>query len=237
MNEVKNGQPDDAELPPAEALLPWYATGRLSTAERAGIEAALAEDSELQRHLAMAREEEGETIGLNESLRTPPAAAFDRLMAKIDLYEAEHPRRVAFGERAFAWLSRSLSDLSPRTLAWSATAAAVVICLQGGLLTGLLADRHTPIGKTQTTYGTASVDPQASTKGTYAFVAFVGTATVQDMTAFLQAHNATLVDGAKSGLFRIKIDDEKLSNEALNKRLAELGGQKNIVSLIIPANP
>ncbi len=81
MNDVKNGQPDDADLPLPEALLPWYATGRLSASDQAEIDRALSDDAELRRRLALVRDESAETIAVNESLHTPPAASLDRLMA------------------------------------------------------------------------------------------------------------------------------------------------------------
>jgi hypothetical protein len=231
MNDAKNGQPDDAELSLPESLLPWYATRRLSAEDRAQVENALAGDAELRRRLALVRDESAETIALNESLRAPPAAALDRLMAKINAYEVEHPRRVPISERALGWISGVLSQLSPRTLAWSAMAAAVVICLEGGLLTGLLVDRH------EGTHRLASVEATAESNGTYALVSFVGTVSMQDATAFLEDHHASLVEGPKSGLYRIKIANEKLSDEALNARLVELRGQSNIVGLLVPAKP
>src|SRR5258708_5714142 len=142
MNNTKNGQPDDAELSPPEALLPWYATGRLSAEDQAQVERALAADGELRRRLALVRDEEADTISVNESLGMPSGSAMDRLMSRIEAYEVEHPRHVSIVERTLGWVSGMLSSLTPRTLAWSATAAAVVICLQAGLLTGLIADRQ-----------------------------------------------------------------------------------------------
>jgi hypothetical protein len=230
MNDTKNGQPDDAELSLPESLLPWYATGHLSAEDRAQVESALAGDEELRRRLALVRDESAETIALNESLRTPPVAAMDRLMAKIDLYEAEHPRRVSISERAFGFVSGMLSGLTPRTLAWSAMAAAVVICLQAGLLTGLLVDRHEGAH-----FKTASLETGAENKGTYALVAFVGALPLQEMTAFLLDHHVSLLEGPKpGGLYRVKLADEKLSAEALNAKLVELRAQTNVVSLIVP---
>ncbi len=229
MNDIKNGQPDDAELSPPEALLPWYATGRLSAEDEAQVERALAADGELRRHLALVRDEEADTISVNESLGMPSGAAMDRLMMRIEAYEAEHPRRVPLTERVLGWVSGMLSGLTPRTLAWSATAAAVVICLQAGLLTGLIADRHTG-GH----YETKSLEPQAESKGTYALVSFVGTVSMQEATAFLEKHGASLVEGPKSGMYRIKIADEKLTGEALNTKLADLRKETNVVGLILP---
>ncbi len=230
MNDVKNGQPDDAGLPLPESLLPWYATGRLLAADQAEIDRALADDAELRRRLALVRDESAETIAVNESLPTPSAAALDRLMAKIELYEAEHPRRAALSDRALGWISSALAVLSPRTLAWSAVAGAVVICLEAGLLTGLLVDRHEG-----GSFKTASVEVGAEASGTYALVTFVGTAPMQEMTAFLMAHHAVMADGPKpGGFYRIKIADQKLTGEALNARLAELRERANIVGMILP---
>jgi anti-sigma-K factor RskA len=230
MSEIKSGQPEDAELSPSETLLPWYATGRLSVEDLAKVEAALAADDELRRRLALVREEASETIGLNESLRTPSTAAMDRLMAKIDLHEAQHPRRAAFGQNILEWISDTLSRLSPRTLAWSAMAAAVVICLEGGLLMGLLAGRHEEAG-----FKTASVETEAEANGTYALISFVDTLPLQQLNAFLLEHHATLLEGPKpGGFYRVKIADQTLSGDALKAVVGAFRAQSKIVSIILP---
>lgn len=230
MSDMKNEQPGDAELPPSEALLPWYATGRLSAEDQAQVESALAGDGELRRRLALVRDEEAETIAVNESLGLPSGAAMDRLMARIEAYDAEHPRRASIGERALNWVSGLLSSLSPRVLAWSAMAAAVVICLQAGLLTGLVVDRY---GAAH--YTTASLEPKAESKGTYALISFAGSVSMQDVTAFLEAHQASLVEGPKpGGIYRVKIAEEKLSGDALNARLSAFRAETKVVGFILP---
>ncbi len=229
MNDTKNGQPDDAELSPPEALLPWYATERLSAEDQAQVERALAADGELRRRLALVRDEEADTIAVNESLGMPSGAAMDRLMSRIEAYEVEHPRRVPITERALGWVSGMLSSLTPRTLAWSAAAAAIVICLQAGLLTGLVVDRQVG-GQSKL----ASIDSKAESKGTYALVSFVGTVSMKDATAFLLDHHVSRLEPNSTGMYRIKIADEKLTGEALNTKLAELRKQTNVVGLILP---
>src|SRR5205809_3257239 len=122
MNTI-NKEPERQEL---EMLLPWHATGTLSRRESDRIERALAADGELARHYALVREELAETIHLNESLGAPSARAMEKLFAAIDAQEARSPRR----QRSFDLASRIsefLSSLTPRALAWSATAAAVAI--------------------------------------------------------------------------------------------------------------
>jgi len=233
MSGIKNGHPDDAEPSLPEALLPWYATGRLSPEEKTLVENALASDEELRRRLTLVEEEAADTIGLNESLRTPPAVAMDRLMAKIDLYDAQHPKRAVFGGKAMAWLSETLSAVSPHTLAWSATAAAFVICLEAGLLTRLIAERHEAPG-----FKTASLNTQTESPGAYALVSFVGTVPLREITTFLLDHHAVLIEGPKpGGFYRIKIADENLSGDALNTKLAAFRAEKAIVSMILPEAP
>jgi hypothetical protein len=208
-----------AELEP---LLPWHAAGTLSPADAARVEAALAADPELARHFALVREEMSETVRLNEALGVPSARARDALMAAIDAEARRYPRAAAG-----AWLTRLLANLSPRTLAWAATAAALVIVAESGLLATLL------VGPGGTTYETASVPPPRSTTqetasaplsmqrgitiepapapraaqvGSYVLVRFAPTASASEITQFLDANKASVVDGPKpGGLYRLRV--------------------------------
>src|SRR5262249_16249972 len=139
MNTIKNQVSEREEI---EALLPWHAAGTLSRREAQKVEHALANDAELALQYETVRQDLVETIGLNESLGAPWAGAMQRLMADIEA-DASTARRARpsfnFGE----WLSDKLSSFSPRTLAWSATAAALAIVLQAGLLAGMfVSERH-----------------------------------------------------------------------------------------------
>jgi anti-sigma-K factor RskA len=224
MNDKKNEQSD------VDLALPWYTIDRLSAEERSRIESALNGDEDLRRHLALVRDEAAEAIAFNESLKTAPAAGFDRIMAKIDLYEAQHPRRVGALKRALDWIAASLAAVSPQVLAYGAVAAAVVICLQAGLLGGFLLNHHE-----EATYKSASADNNGADMGTYALISFVGTVSVQHLTSFLLAHHAVFADGPKpGGFYRIKIADQKLSGDALQQKLATLRTQTNIVQLLLP---
>ena len=77
------------------------------------------------------REELGETILLNETLGAPSAHAMEKLFAKID---AEPARKPAASLNLGARIAEFFASLTPRTLAWSATAAAIAILLQAGLI-------------------------------------------------------------------------------------------------------
>src|SRR6266403_2785236 len=126
MNTTSEKANDHEEI---ESLLPWHAAGTLSRRDAERVERALASDQELVRRFNLVREELAETIHLNESLGAPSARAMEKLFAAIDAEEARAPRR----QRAFdlgSRISEFLSNLTPRTLTWAATAAVVAILVQ-----------------------------------------------------------------------------------------------------------
>src|SRR6185503_2804235 len=118
-----------------EALLPWHAAGTLSRRDSDRVEQALAGDRELKRRYELVREELNETIHLNESLGAPSARAMERLFAAIEA-EAPAPRKSTFD--VAGRISAFLAGFSPRTLAWSAAAAAVAIVVQAAVLTSVV---------------------------------------------------------------------------------------------------
>src|SRR5262252_8762880 len=114
----------------SESLLPWHAAGTLSRRDAERVEQALAQDAELARQFELVREEMAETIHLNETMGAPSARAAQRLFAAIDAEAASTKRRPLsfdFSGR----IAGFLEQISPRTLAWSAAAAAFAIVLQG----------------------------------------------------------------------------------------------------------
>ena len=125
-----------AEREEIEALLPWHAAGTLSRREADMVERALATDAGLAAQYETIREDLAETIVANESLGAPSARAMQRLMADIEA-DVSTARRVRSSFNLGEWLSDRLSSFSPRTLAWSGTAAALAIVLQAGLLAGM----------------------------------------------------------------------------------------------------
>ena len=81
------------------------------------------------------REELGEAIRVNESLGAPSARAMKNLFAKIDAEPVAHADGVVQSRRLDDRLRRGFS---PRTLAYGATAAALAIVLQAGLIAGVV---------------------------------------------------------------------------------------------------
>ena len=124
-----NELPQDVEM-----LLPWHAAGTLSRRDAARVEQALANDNELAARYDLVREELGEAIRLNENLGAPSARAMEALFAKID---AEPVRKPRMSFNLTAWMTNFVAGFSPRTLAYGASAAALAIVLQAGILAGV----------------------------------------------------------------------------------------------------
>jgi anti-sigma-K factor RskA len=221
MNTVSKRAPERQDI---EALLPWHAAGTLNRRDAERVEAALANDNELRKQYQMVREELGETIRLNESLGAPSARAMERLFAAIEA-EAPAPRKSTFD--IAGRISEFLSGFSPRTLAWSATAAAVAIFVQAAVLTSVVIK-----DQTGQNFGLAS---QATGDGTLAVVRFAPQASVAEITKFLDAHKAVMVDGPnmqRGGLYSIRLAVTGLPKAELIKLVQRMQAESKIVEFI-----
>jgi hypothetical protein len=211
-----------------EALLPWHAAGTLNRRDTDRVEQALAGDRELARRYDLVREELAETIHLNETLGAPSARAMEKLFAAIDAEEARAPRR----RRSFdlgGRISEFLSSFSPRTLAWSATAAAFAILLQAAVITSVVVKDGGPSN---------FVVANAPTDGSFAFVRFAPQATFTEISNFLGAYKATVVEGpvkSAAGMYRIKVSDTTLPDDEVHKIVREMQAESKIVGFVAPA--
>src|SRR6516165_507797 len=220
MNAI-NEEPEHREI---ETLLPWHAAGTLSPRDANRVEQALAGDRELARQYELVREELIETIHLNETLGAPSARAMEKLFAAIDAEEARSPRRQRSFDLA-GRISEVLSRLNPRTLAWSATAAAVAILVQAAVIAAVVVKEQ----------GSPNEPGLASTpsEGSYAVVRFAPQATADDITKFLGAYKAAVVEGPLRGqLYRIRLSETKLREEEVGKIVRQMRSESNVVSFI-----
>jgi hypothetical protein len=221
-----NKEPQRHEI---EALLPWHATGTLSRSDADRVEQALAADRELAKRYDLVREEMAETIHLNETLGAPSMRAMEKLFAAIDAEEARFPRRRRHLDLA-GRVSEFLSTFAPRTLAWSAAAAVAAILVQAAVIT-------TVVVKDPVTTGSIDL-ASAPTEGSFAVVRFAPQATATEITNFLGAHNATLVEGPlKSGgsLYRVRLADTKLPPNEVSKIIRQMQEESKIVGFIAMA--
>jgi anti-sigma factor RsiW len=205
MNAIKkeaNELPEDVEL-----LLPWHAAGTLSRRDAARVEQALANDNELAARYELVREELGEAIRLNENLGAPSTRAMESLFAKIDAEPVRQPKSTF---QLSAWLTDLVSSFSPRTLAYGATAAALAIVLQAGILAGVFVKQGT-VGFEQASYH------EGVSTGSYVNVRFKPEASVADITAFLNSNKAVIVSSPSSsdGFFKVRVAEKPLSEDQL----------------------
>jgi anti-sigma factor RsiW len=214
-----------------EMLLPFHAAGTLNARDARRVDEALARDPELARQYAVIQEEYAETIHLNESLGAPSARAMQKLFAEID---AEPAREPSASLNLFARIAGFFAKLSPRTLAWSAGLGALALLLQAGVIGAVLM-------KTQTaTYQAASLSTNEPTTRALgpeapprALVRFAPDARVADITALLDNYQATIIDGAKGGMFRLQFGNRPMTKDEVSGLMNKLQNEK-IVSLAVP---
>jgi anti-sigma factor RsiW len=220
----------DQEPSEIEMLLPWHAAGTLNPRDARRVDEALARDPELARQYAVIREEYAETIHLNESLGAPSARAMAKLFAAIDGEPARNPS---------AWLTIStrvagfFASLSPRTLAWSASLGALALLLQAGVIGAVLVKNQTASFQTASLSTneplTRAFGPEAPPR---ALVRFAPEARVADITALLDHYQASVVDGAKGGMFRLQFGDKAMTKDEIAGLMSKLQSER-IVNLAV----
>jgi len=213
-----------------ELLLPWHAAGTLNTRDARRVEEALAREPELARQYAVIREEYTETIALNESLGAPSVRAMQKLFAAID---AEPQVTVRPSLPLSARVSAFVAGLSPRTLAWSASLGAIALVFQAGVIGAVLLKNQS------VAYQTASLsmnEPITRALGEQtpprALVRFVPEARISDITALLDAYQATIVGGAKGGMFELQFGNKTMTKEEVADLMGRLQREK-IVGLAV----
>jgi hypothetical protein len=158
----------------------------------------------------------------------PSARVLERLFAAIDAEEARAPRHWRWFDLG-SRISEFLSSLTPRTLAWSATAAAVAILMQAAVIASVVVVKEQG---SQSGPGLAS----ASSEGSYAVVRFAPQATADDITNFLRAYKATVVEGPLNTggrLYRIRLSETKLPTAEVGKIVRQMQSESKVVDFIV----
>jgi hypothetical protein len=226
MKKMLEQEPSEIEL-----LLPWHAAGTLNARDAKRVEEALARDPALAKQYVAIQEEYAETIGLNESLGAPSARAMQKLFAAIDAEPARQPSAWSnFSARFFGFFA----GLSPRTLAWSGSLAALALLLQAGVIGAVLVKNQPATFETASLSNnepvTRGLGPEAPPR---ALVRFAADARVADITALLGSYQAAIVD-TRGGLFRLQFGNKALPKDEVASLMAKLQGEK-IVSLAVAA--
>jgi hypothetical protein len=216
-----------------EALLPWHAAGTLSARDTRRVEDALARDPLLAKQYAVIREEYAETIALNESLGAPSSRAMQKLFTAID---AEPARKPSVSLNISARIAEFFASLSPRTLAYSAALGALALLLQAGVIGAILAKQQGGTFETASLSGPKEIRTRALglETGPQAFVRFTPDARVSDITAFLDANQATIINSTAGGMFRLQFGDKPMSRQEIAGLMTRLQNEK-IINLAAPA--
>jgi hypothetical protein len=216
----------DQEPGEIEALLPWHAAGTLNARDTRRVDEALANDPALAKQYAAIREEYAETILLNEDLGAPSSRAMTKLFAAIDAEPVPKPHASLY---VSARVAEFFARLSPRTLATAAALGAMALLLQAGLIGAVLMKQS---GSFQT--ASLSSNERQSGRGPLALVRFTPDARIADITAFLDTYHASIVDGAKSGMFRLQFAGSAMSQQDVAGLMTKLQNEK-IISLAVAA--
>jgi hypothetical protein len=206
-----------------EALLPWYAAGTLDAQEANQVAAALAVDAELVRRLDLVRAEMTETIHVNEALGVPSARAAAKLFGPIDLAISLDRRtaRAAPSGSLTGWLA---DMFSPRTYAFAAAAAILLIMLETGVIARLaLQNRAQPGG----TYELTSMP--ATQIGAFAKVKFAPQANMTEVSRFLDGRKAEIVGGPHDGFYRVRISPDIVPKEDVDHLAKEFQSASPLV--------
>ena len=213
-----------------EMLLPFHAAGTLNARDARRVEEALARDPGLARQYAVIQEEYAETIHHNESLGAPSVRAMQKLFAAID---AEPARKPGAALNLSAAIAGFFAKLSPRTLAWSASLGELALLLQAGVIGAVLVKNQS------STFQTASLSTGAPITRDLgagapprALVRFAPEARVADITALLDHYQASIVDGARGGMFRLQFGSTPMTKDEVAALMSKLQGEK-IVSLAV----
>jgi hypothetical protein len=209
-----------------EGLLPWYAVEALDRRDAKRIAEALAKDPELARRYAMVRDELDEAVSLNEALGTPTSHATEELFAKIG---REPARRPAVTANLSTRVAEFFAGFSPRTLAWSASAAAVAIVLQAGIIAAIAV--HANSGGFQI----ASAPATEANAGTFARIRFAPQADSDDITRFLEANQLQIAAGPMpGGFYKVRVAAAGTPKDEVAGIIKRLSADK-VVNLIATA--
>jgi hypothetical protein len=211
-------------------LLPWHAAGTLNARDARRVDEALARDPELAKQYAVIREEYAETIHLNESLGAPSARAMTKLFAAIDAEPSRNPSRSL---NISVRIVEFFASLSPRTLAWSASLGALALLLQAGVIGAVLVkNQNAPFQTASLSINEPATRALGSETPPRALVRFAPDARVADITALLDSYQASIVDGAKGGMFRLQFGNKAMSKDEIAGLMSKLQSEK-IVSLAV----
>ena len=155
-----------------------------------------------------------------------------RLFSAIDA-ESEGRPKATFGP--VPRTSAFFASLSPRTLAWSASVAAVLLLLLGGVIGALVKSHLTAYDTEEMNLAARDLDLGREAASPHALVRFAEDARVADIRALLDKYQASIIGSTGGGMFRLQFGDRALSRQDQAGLINDLASEK-IVNLATPAS-
>ena len=121
-------------------------------------------------------------------------------------------------------VAQFFQGLSPRTLAWSASLGALALLLQAGVIGAVLVKNQTATFQTASlsTNETITRDLSGPEAPPRALVRFAPDARIADITALLDNYQASIVDGAKGGMFRLQFGNKAMTKDEIAGLMSKL---------------
>lgn len=207
------------------ALLPWYVTGKISDVDKDRVETYVQAHPEVERHIALAREEADAAFTVNQEIPAP-LQALDRLKASLAGSPAVRLQgmKASLLERVGAFLG----GLTPRQLAYAGIAAVLALVVQAASIGTLMVRDH---DGGRSGYQTASGPKEAATAGTFALVSFKPAATAAAISTFLADSKFSIAEGPRAGgLYRVRLSGGVLSKAGADAALAKLKARADLIA-------
>ncbi|WP_374385279.1 hypothetical protein [Dongia sp.] len=190
---ARNDEKRPLSLEDAQELLPWYLTGKLSSAESDAVDDMLKGSADLRSQLETARAQQNAVIESNADVTGPSSANLTKLLQQIE--STKQRRYVVANEPGF--FERLLGSWArPRpALQFALVAACALIVAQGVML-------YQFQGKSQQAggdYATASAGGEVAIPAASLIVSFRPDVTTAQLAQMLSEIDATVIDGPKPG--------------------------------------
>lgn len=208
--------------------LAWYVNETLEADEADGVEAHLATCDACRGEVAELRSLQQAVVQRASQVPEPSEAVFERVMERVEDYEAG---RVRIGRLLGNLLSRLLPPLEmlwQPALRPAVAVAGLVILLQAVAIGGLLT-RETPPARYRTLTGGAVTEAP----GPKLQIAFQGETPEQAIRDLLREVDAKIVGGPSAlGIYVVALHPELRDEEAINSVVARLRTRSDVVRFV-----
>ena len=210
-----------------EELLPWYASGTLTPAERLTVEQHLEQCPACRLELEQCRVLATQLHDQADAAWQPPTGHFDRLLADIDRLTplAPAPTRPTLPQRLLGWLRAT-----PAPVRWT-------LALESLAVAALLLIVALPLQRTPPDYETLSSGAEPPVAGPRLRAVFAESATIGEIQTLLRGIDATIVAGPTTlGVYTLAVSGGEQPAAARDRAVNALRAHAQ-VRLVEPLEP